>query len=159
MSRHARRKRSSLRTIMHSEIPEASRPAPRTPGARRFRTAGGPAGRNRCFTFAERLMRSLLLELDHGLQVLVCRRDALRVGFEGALGQDHLRELVRDRDVRLLERARIDRSQRTAIREAVLCQSRVGRGRELVLAQPREAALVRERRQRELDRAWYSARW
>src|ERR1700728_3059153 len=96
----------------------------------------GPTGDLRLPAGFRRLIGpDLLLEPNHGLQILICGRDALAVRFERALSHDHLRELTRNRDVRLFERARVNAPEIGLIGEAVLGQTRVGRDGELVPAE------------------------
>src|SRR6185437_10034813 len=92
----------------------------------------------------------LSFQPDDRLEVLVRRRDARAVRLEGALRGNHLGELVRQRDVRLFERACDDGAEPAGIRRSDLGQARVRRLDELAGALPDEALLVLERRKRDL---------
>src|SRR5258706_132506 len=94
--------------------------------------------------------RRLLLEVDQVLQDLVRGRDDPGVGLETPLGDDEVRELGRQVDVRHLERAARDRAPSALPGHADLRRARVDR-----LAVQRRALLlqtvgVRERGDRDL---------
>ena len=136
------RKSSSLRTIMHSEIPGVDRRR-RAPGGASL--ARGRAARHR----SEPTCLSWITVCRFWSAVVML----FGVRFEGTLSEDHLGELARDRDVGLFERTGVDRTQLSVAGEPILGQARVRRGRELVAAQTRQTTLVGERRECESSRA------
>ena len=89
------------------------------------------------------------LHVDDRLEHLVADRDDLGVRLEAALRDDHIGELVRDVNVRHLERRRRDRATEVGCRLDV---RRAGVVRLLVeaVARLREAGCVRELRDGDL---------
>src|SRR5579862_4681986 len=100
----------------------------------------GPLSRN----------RSALLQVHEVLEQLVGGRDDLGVRFEATLGDDHVRELLPEVDVRTLERAAGQGAPTTHSGDADFGDPRVGRGREQGAALLEQTGRVRERRERDL---------